>query len=195
MIVSCYSQTCKNIYSPIVTKFDYSSTYNGKYTYTRQYMGADLYTNSAARLLFKSCDTCTYKFAASTSETIFTGKTFSVADATSAAGFEAGDFEERLAYRGTIYFYMRFNAINSNLISSVCNCNIGWTKSLGQDVCIECIAGKYKNSTGNSECLDCPEFSNSLTGSTALTDCICNAGYSGGDEVQCTACESGKYSS
>jgi len=63
----------------------------------------------------------------------------------------------------------------------------------GQE-CQECIAGKYKNLTDDSACVDCPTFSHSSSASIALADCVCNAGYSGENGSTCTACDSAIYS-
>jgi len=58
--------------------------------------------------------------------------------------------------------------------SLVCrgNCSAGFTQS-SQFVCTRCVAGKYKVSSGDMACTDCPPNSNSLAGSTA---CTCNSG-------------------
>ena len=63
--------------------------------------------------------------------------------------------------------------------------------------CTSCGAGKYRVlSAANDErlCLDCPANTFSASGSSQLTNCSCNAGYSGGaDGVECTACPAGKF--
>jgi alpha-tubulin suppressor-like RCC1 family protein len=42
-------------------------------------------------------------------------------------------------------------------------------------------------------CANCPPNSTSPIGSMSQTDCLCNAGYSGSDGSECTACEAGFY--
>ena len=49
----------------------------------------------------------------------------------------------------------------------------------------------YQDKTGQSACKECPQFSTSPDGSTAISDCKCNAGYTGSGT--CTACVAGKY--
>src|SRR4051812_38245232 len=46
--------------------------------------------------------------------------------------------------------------------------------------CVACAVGSYKSSSGSATCTTCnPNFSTVSTGSTAITSCICNAGYTG----------------
>ena len=57
-----------------------------------------------------------------------------------------------------------------------------------------CKGSAYKQTVnGREQCLSCPSNSNSPAGSTALTSCACNAGYSGPNGGVCTECEAGKY--
>ena len=56
--------------------------------------------------------------------------------------------------------------------------------------CAACAAGTYSGSEGSTECAACPANSHS---SAALTDCLCNAGYSGPDGGPYTACVAGSY--
>ena len=58
-----------------------------------------------------------------------------------------------------------------------------------------CLAGKYKSTAGSTDCRNCPAGSSSPEQSAALTDCTCNAGYSGRDGGQCVVCTQGKYKS
>ena len=53
--------------------------------------------------------------------------------------------------------------------------------------------GALSLSAGASECTSCPDYSDSPAGSSAATDCICNAGYTGSNGGTCTACTAGKY--
>jgi hypothetical protein len=55
-----------------------------------------------------------------------------------------------------------------------------------------CRPGFFKS---NSTCSACPSYSNSPAGSTALTNCTCQAGWAGPDGGTCTACVAGKYKS
>jgi len=67
------------------------------------------------------------------------------------------------------------------------------TERAGVAVCEPCATGKYSASVGVHACTDCPASSNSPLGSTAVTDCICDAGYTGADGGTCTQCEAGKF--
>ena len=53
--------------------------------------------------------------------------------------------------------------------------------------------GARSLSAGASECTSCPDYSDSPAGSSAATDCLCNAGYSGFNGGACTACVAGQY--
>jgi len=82
-----------------------------------------------------------------------------------------------------------------------CMCNAGHTYSAlalhgapGATVCPYCAAGKYKNVTGLSPCVDCDANAISPVASTDAAACLCNEGYtaaSGG--AGCTGCPSGTY--
>ena len=77
--------------------------------------------------------------------------------------------------------------------SSTCVCNAGYS---GPDLgpCDPCSAGTYKDALGSEPCDNlCPAHSISPAGSDAITDCQCNAGYSGADGQVCTACPAGKF--
>jgi len=53
-----------------------------------------------------------------------------------------------------------------------------------------CLVGEYADSY---QCWKCPQNSVSPENSTALTSCVCNAGYSSVNQGICTACAVGKY--
>jgi len=92
-----------------------------------------------------------------------------------------------------------------------CECSAGWTGSTGS--CVQCGAGKYKNVIGSSACencitgtysttlravtplacLSCPSNSDAAEASGSVTDCICNAGFSGVRGGLCTQCAIVKY--
>jgi len=92
-----------------------------------------------------------------------------------------------------------------------CICNAGFTGPNGGN-CSACIPGTYKTAAGSATCQNClagtysitpaktdatcspcPLSSNALSGSDELTDCLCNAGYSGPNGGTCNACGSGRY--
>ena len=103
---------------------------------------------------------------------------------------------------------------NSPLGSSVataCTCNAGFSGPNGF-ACIQCVAGKYKNATGDAACIHClagqysttcgatsnmcqgcPTNSNAPEASDEQTDCVCKAGSTGLDGNPCTECVAGKY--
>ena len=86
--------------------------------------------------------------------------------------------------------------------STNCMCNAGATGPIG-GVCVSCVAGKYKHSSGSMGCTDCetgkyavaavsnvceacPSNTVSAIGSDEITDCICNVGYDGPAGGTCT---------
>ena len=91
-----------------------------------------------------------------------------------------------------------------------CKCNSGYTGPDGSN-CTACAPGKYKSVNVSSDCLDCdagkysqgvaqsaeaacadcPNHTISNEGSSALSDCICNQGYTGPNGQACTACAGG----
>ena len=100
---------------------------------------------------------------------------------------------------------------NSPEGSSSCTCNTGFAATsnggcaqqcsagyTGPDggPCTECVAGKYKTTTGTAACTGCPGNSISPSTSSARTACVCNAGYTGqitDTTGTCTACTTGNY--
>ena len=68
----------------------------------------------------------------------------------------------------------------------------------GDDVCSSaCVQGQYNSADdGSKTCAECPEYTFSVAGSMALTDCKCIAGYTAdSDGVACSACAYGTYKS
>eukprot|EP00961_Rhodomonas_salina_P187604 2532177-Rhodomonas_salina.1 len=75
-------------------------------------------------------------------------------------------------------------------------CSSGSFKGVnGSGLCANCAGGLYQNMTAASSCAVCPagNFSHSLVGSDAMTDCLCNVGYTGPDGGLCTACPAGTF--
>lgn len=77
-------------------------------------------------------------------------------------------------------------------------CPKGFYAPAGSDTatCIQCAIGTYSAAVGTmdiSTCNPCPANSNSPAGSTLITDCTCNKGYTGPGATQCSACSAGKY--
>ena len=62
-----------------------------------------------------------------------------------------------------------------------------------QTSCEACETGKYKNTSGNEECVSCPGNSTSPPASTSVTACSCNGGYAGADGGACTQCAVNAY--
>ena len=89
-----------------------------------------------------------------------------------------------------------------------CTCVKGYTGSDGNS-CMACDAGKHKSTNGSAPCTwcppgkfssssatwcnDCPPNTNSRLGSNVVTNCTCNAGYTGPDGAACQACVAGTY--
>ena len=60
--------------------------------------------------------------------------------------------------------------------------------------CQQCPANQYAaTASGASECLNCPAYSTAAMGTWGVSNCKCNAGYSGDDGSTCTLCEAGKF--
>ncbi len=94
-----------------------------------------------------------------------------------------------------------------------CICNAGFSMNNATWTCVHCAAGEYKDAKGSAECslcqagkysssiaannasvcLACPADSHSSSGSTFLSNCVCNRGYTGSDGGTCVACEAGTY--
>ena len=77
--------------------------------------------------------------------------------------------------------------------ASSCECEPGFTGPAGEE-CSACSAGTYKDMVGSEACVNlCPANSDSPPGSVAITDCRCNAGFTGAYGEACTACEAGTF--
>ncbi len=80
-------------------------------------------------------------------------------------------------------------------VSSIwCPCNTGYTGSetgASKGQCSICPAGTYKPTNGSAACTSCPVNANSSLGSTNVSACSCNPGYSGPDVGPCVACAAG----
>ena len=74
-----------------------------------------------------------------------------------------------------------------------CKCVPGFT-GMPPGPCTPCPEGTYKDTFGSESCVNlCPANSHSPAASDEITDCVCNAGYTGSDGDACFPCESGKY--
>jgi hypothetical protein len=71
------------------------------------------------------------------------------------------------------------------------NCTLYGTFSPSWE-CVECETGTY-SSTEASACLLCPGNSTSTFRSSSVTNCTCNAGFSGPNGGPCVQCGAGKY--
>eukprot|EP00961_Rhodomonas_salina_P261541 3535005-Rhodomonas_salina.1 len=59
----------------------------------------------------------------------------------------------------------------------------------GSAACMDCDAGQYLDMTAGTVCSTCPSSSSSSPmRSDDVTDCVCNAGYTGPDGGTCEAC-------
>ena len=98
-----------------------------------------------------------------------------------------------------------------SLMITACECNAGYVGANG-GTCFACVAGKYKVSPGSAGCTDClagqystavgaisnvcqdcPSHASSPVGSTAVSNCLCNAGFSRTNTGMCVECAPGKY--
>ena len=80
-----------------------------------------------------------------------------------------------------------------------CLCIAGWSGDIvdTESECAICPVGEYNEEVGPGACTRCPEFATTEeTGSTAITDCLCEAGFTGDIAIPtdlCGACELGSY--
>ena len=107
----------------------------------------------------------------------------------------------------------KYSASVAAVSESTCSrCNAGYTGPDGA-ACEACIAGTYKDVIGSascslcpegkystfeaaiseSTCSECPTHTYSPDGSSMLTNCTCNKGYTGSDGAACAACIAGTY--
>jgi hypothetical protein len=93
-----------------------------------------------------------------------------------------------------------YKSINGS--ASCTLCEVGkYSEDAGatsQDTCSNCEPGTYGAEEGNdaeADCLACPAHSQSVKGSSNITHCLCNAGYTGAHGGPCTACLEGTYKS
>ena len=78
---------------------------------------------------------------------------------------------------------------SSGTSKPVCSENSVCTNTWGSYTC-SCLSGYYMSANGT--CHECVN-ANSRFGSIDVTDCKCNAGYTGEDGQECTACAPGLY--
>ena len=86
---------------------------------------------------------------------------------------------------------------NTQLARTACsNCTVGLFAagygSKGPDSCFACPAGLW-SPEGSPDCKMCPVNSAAPAGSGSISNCICDAGYTGPNGGPCLPCESGKY--
>ena len=76
-------------------------------------------------------------------------------------------------------------------------CEPGTYKAItGAAACVKCVGGKFSSAvaaTGGSTCLECPAGSTSPLGSSGVTSCECDPGWSGDAGGPCGMCESGEF--
>jgi len=107
-----------------------------------------------------------------------------------------------------------FSNTTAALSISVCRCIAGYEAG-STGTCTQCEPGKHNNASSDARCIacgtgtyspspggtssascrPCPVHMHSPTGSGLLTDCVCNAGYSGPNATSpvCHACVQGTY--
>ena len=79
---------------------------------------------------------------------------------------------------------------------AVCVCAAGYFSDAPGGTCKKCRVGSFCSTGGavaGSTIAPCPANSTSPAGSTNITNCTCNVGYTGPDGGSCAACEAGKY--
>ena len=86
---------------------------------------------------------------------------------------------------------------NSHLARKACsNCTIGMYSvhynATGPETCQACPTGQW-SPEGSANCNLCPLYSKTLGTSGSVSDCVCDAGYTGKAGSTCTPCSVGKY--
>jgi len=76
--------------------------------------------------------------------------------------------------------------------SNTCQCRAGQTPGPG-GACTGCLSNTYKPEPSDAACTLCPAGTSSAVGSSVVTECACNPGFSGKDGGECTACAIGKH--
>ena len=87
----------------------------------------------------------------------------------------------------------RVNAVDDVFNSGSYNTYALTQATVTEDICQGCAAGKYKPADADTACDNCPADATSPTGSDELTDCFCNAGFSGSNGGACTICPTDTY--
>jgi len=88
------------------------------------------------------------------------------------------------------------NSVAQSTNIAACTCNAGWSGPAGGPCVALCAAGSYVGVLTNSgsTCVDCVANSLSPEGSTAVTECICNAAWPGPPGGPCGyLCTAGTY--
>jgi len=208
VFVGCYSQTCGegqiffSTYLPTVTGLTCQSSLNGQYTFLDHFSGAERYVHMNGIVLFKPGILNSYIFAAAHTSNCQNSNSCPLGYITLArtnsfvlnAGSISNSITERCLQPNGVTFVWneRASTFLPNAVSQ-CTCDEGWAWS--GSVCVKCNQGEYKSLIGRSACSKCPASFNLSIGGTALADCICNAGYTGGNEGigECTPCSIGTY--
>lgn len=95
----------------------------------------------------------------------------------------------KLVLPALLVLQLLFSSANSMTNCNVVFCDAGYTGGL----CSVCAEGTYKPGAVDAACTACPPNSVSQPGSTSISFCQGNAGYSGADTDECVACVAGKY--
>ena len=156
------------------------------------YTGTDILQDAT---YCQSCLSGTYKDTAANTATCTTCPAHSETDEALLSVFIEGSLNSQSTCVCKAGFYNVNTGSPNNLDCQPC---VPGTFKAGQgnEACTACEADHYQNLEGQLACKDCPANSNSATGSSAVTDCQCNAGYSGTiatDVDACEACGPGTY--
>jgi len=102
------------------------------------------------------------------------------------------------------------NSPNGSTQSSDCKCDRGFSgpdggqctacqagtykTKIGSSSCKQCTKGEYKPDAGSGVCETCPPYTTtSSSGSTHISDCKCDVGFTGPDGGSCEECDENKY--
>lgn len=146
-----------------------------------------------------SCDAAETSPAASTSESacICIAGYYLVSDTCTAC--EIGTYQENLGATACETCPSGSSTANDASASiDLCLCMPGYYANFVDGNlagCEQCADASYKTTLANTDCNSCPANAQSPPESDSITDCTCNAGYTGANGSPCTACEESTFKS
>eukprot|EP00960_Hanusia_phi_P012125 353365-Hanusia_phi.AAC.1 len=192
----------ENSFSPIASNSPLNCTCNPGYyqdAITRGCMecGFNHYNPYPGKTFCKSCTLNSFTYSSTavfdtecTCKTGYTGN-----ELVGCNSCPSGSYKSTVGTAPCSYCGPHFTSPKASSTADSCECDAGFSYAFDpfnlRYYCSFCVSGKYKNFTGNSDCVDCPYGTTSKLGGT---NCFCGAGFYVKHSSDCTACEVGKYS-